>query len=150
MQGARVRIFLFQKGRIAGVAKSTSQVTRPMTEPLLIRVAVHEVETSGFEFCVSQLMILSFRPSTPPRALILLISSFADVSAGSSNGVIWPLRSIEAPMMIGPLALAPPDAVVAPIVAAVAPAIAASTSHVLHRFMLVVSPSLKSCGRRSR
>src|SRR3954452_9857338 len=115
MQGARVRIFLFRKGRIAGVAKSTSQVTRPMTAPLLIRFAVHEFETSGFEFCVSQLMIWSLRPRTPPWALILLISSFADLSAGSSNGVIWPLRSIDAPMMIGPLAFRLPDADVAPI-----------------------------------
>src|SRR5262245_55899909 len=40
-------------------------------------------------------------PSTPPAALIFLISSWAAVSAGASNGDMPLVRSIAAPITIG-------------------------------------------------
>ena len=101
MHGAIVSIPLFRNSWIAAVAKSTSQVTMPITAPFDTTLLTQDFETSGFEFCVSQAMILSFAPFTPPAALILAASSFAAVSAGLSNGAIWPLRSAAKPMTIG-------------------------------------------------
>src|SRR5581483_3747769 len=126
MQGESVSRPLFRNVRIAGVAKSTSHVTIPITAPLPIRLVAHEVETSGFEFCVSHVRIWSFRPSTPPRALIFFTSSWAAARAGLLNGDIWPLRSIAAPMMIGGPAAVRADVV--PASAATTAATATSTA----------------------
>ena len=83
------------------MAKSTSQVTMPTTAPFETTLSTQDLETSGFEFCVSQLMTSSFLPLTPPRPLIFFASRRAAVSAGLSNGAIWPLRSAAKPMTIG-------------------------------------------------
>src|SRR6476659_7208949 len=117
MHGAIVSILLARNCWIAAVAKSTSQVTMPITAPFDTTLLTQDLETSGFEFCVSQATILSFAPFTPPAALILATSSFAAVSAGLSNGAIWPLRSAAKPMTIGFLADLAPDAVVTPTMA---------------------------------
>src|SRR6185369_8996436 len=128
MHGATVSRPLFRNVRIAGVAKSTSQVTQPITAPFEMRLDAHDVDTSGFEFWVLQVTIFSGRPLTPPAALILAISSWAAVSAGLLNGDIWPLVSIAAPMMIGAPAALLPDAVVAPIVTPAATAATANSA----------------------
>src|SRR4029078_5629018 len=93
MHGAIVSIFFARNCWIAAVAKSTSQVTMPIVAPFETTLLKQDFETSGFEFCVSQATILSGAPFTPPAALILAASSFAAVSAGLSNGAIWPLMS---------------------------------------------------------
>ena len=73
----------------------------PTTAPFETTLSTQDFETSGLEFCVSQLMTSSFLPRTPPSPLIFFASSRAAVSAGLSNGAIWPLRSAAKPMTIG-------------------------------------------------
>src|SRR5438105_4344065 len=127
MHGATVSRPLFRNVSAAGAAKSTSQVTQPITAPFDIRLDAHDVDTPGFEFFVSHVSIFSGRPLTPPAAFIFLISSCAAVSAGSLNGDIWPLSSIAAPMMIGAPAFGLPAAVVAPTATTAATTTAAAT-----------------------
>ena len=135
MQGAIVSILLARNCWIAAVAKSTSQVTMPITAPFDTTLLTQDFETSGFEFCVSQATILSFAPFTPPAALILAASSFAAVYAGLSNGAIWPLRSAAKPITIGFFADFPPDAVVTPTTARVTATTSASPPTTPHLFL---------------
>ena len=138
MHGAIVSILLARNCWIAAVAKSTSQVTMPITAPFDTTLLTQDLETSGFEFCVSQATILSFAPFTPPAALILAASSFAAVSAGLSNGAIWPLRSAAKPMTIGFFADFAPDAVVTPTTATATATTSASPPTAPHLFLLLM------------
>src|SRR5581483_2869028 len=107
MHGATASMPWLMNSCVAGAANSTSQVTMPITAPLPIRLAAQAFDFAGFEFCVSQVMILSGRPLTPPLALIFAISSFAAASAGPSKGAMLPFRSVGKPITIGlPAALA--------------------------------------------
>ena len=77
-------------------------------------------------------LISSGRPLTPPAALIFAISIFAASSAGASNGAMFLVRSMAAPITIGlPVAAAVRAAfvvatTVSVTIAATANAIAAS------------------------
>ncbi len=72
-----------------------------MSAPLPIRLAAQDFAFAGLLFCVSQVMIRSFLPLTPPRALIWFTRMFAAASAGPSNGAMLPFPSYAHPMMIG-------------------------------------------------
>src|SRR5262245_35459005 len=141
MHGAIVSIFLARNCWIAAVAKSTSQVTMPITAPFDTTLLTQDFDTSGFEFWVSQATILSFVPFTPPAALILAASSFAAVYAGLSNGAIWPLRSAANPMTIGFLADFAPDAAVTPTTATATATTSASPPTTPHLFLALMLPS---------
>ncbi len=143
MQGAIVSSPLLRNSWIAAVAKSTSHVTMPTTAPFETTLSTQDLETSGFEFCVSQLMTSSFAPFTPPRPLIFFASRRAAVSAGLSNGAIWPLRSAAKPMTIGFFADFAPDAVVTPTAATVTAVTRTAASP--HIFIPLMLPSLSCC-----
>jgi hypothetical protein len=140
MQGAIVSRPLFRNSWTAAVARSTSQVTRPITAPWPTRLSTHDFETSGFEFCVSHSSSTSFLPSTPPCALIFLISSFAALSGALSNGAIWPLKSATYAILIVPADSAPKA--VATLIAATTTAetrtAAPASPHLVETFMLLL------------
>ena len=142
MHGATVSIPLFRNSWIAAVAKSTSQVTMPITAPFDTTLLTQDFDTSGFEFCVSQATIRSFAPFTPPSALILATSSFAAVSAGLSNGAIWPLRSAAKPMTIGFLAVFAAGAVVTPTTVRATATMSTNPPAMPHLFLSLMSLSL--------
>src|SRR2546427_3078668 len=88
--------------------------------------------------------ILSFRPLTPPLALIALIWICAARSAGASNGAMFLVRSTTAPITIG--GFAAPESVRAAAAAARIPAAAAtSTSATRVRVVRFISTPLR-CG----
>src|SRR5438105_13548468 len=84
-----------------GVAQSTSQVVKLMLAPWPSRLIAQALAVVGLLFCVSHVLITSFRLVTPPFALICLTRIFAAASAGSSNGAIWPFASKAHPITIG-------------------------------------------------
>ena len=94
MHGATASMPWLMNSCVAGAANSTSQVTMPIAAPLPMRFAAQAFDLAGFEFWVSQVMILSGLPPTPPLALIFEISSLAAASAGPSNGAMFPFRSV--------------------------------------------------------
>ena len=71
-----------------GVAKSTSQVVKMMSAPLLSSLRAHDLARAGLLFCVSHVSSRSILPSTPPLALTSLTRIFAVARAGPSNGAI--------------------------------------------------------------
>ena len=149
MHGAIVSIPLARNSWIAAVAKSTSQVTIPTTAPFETTLSTQDLETSGFEFCVSQLMTSSFLPRTPPSPLIFFASSRAAVSAGLSNGAIWPLRSAAKPMTIGFFAAFAPVAAVTPTAATAMAATSPTAPTMPHLLVPLMLPSLRCCLTKS-
>ena len=85
-----------------GVAKSTSHVTNMICAPAPSRLRAHAFAFAGLLLFVWQVLIWSFRPSTPPFALIDLTWIWAAASAGPSNGAMLPLLSYAQPITIGP------------------------------------------------
>jgi hypothetical protein len=85
----------------AGAARSTSQVVNRTFAPPPISLSAQAFETAGLSPCVSQVLITSGCPFTPPFALICLTRICAAASAGPSNGAIGPVESCAQPMTIG-------------------------------------------------
>ena len=101
MHGDRASTPRFSASWIAGVAKSTSQVTSRTSAPWLsIRSIAADFVWSGSS-CVSITLISIGRPSTPPAAFSVSASSCAAARAGPSKGAMPPVRSMAAPITIG-------------------------------------------------
>src|SRR6478736_5188815 len=84
-----------------GAAKSTSHVVKMTFAPPLSSLSAQAFATAGLLPCVSQVLICSWRPSTPPFAFQYATRSFAAARAGPSNGAIAPLLSNAQPIVIG-------------------------------------------------
>ena len=145
MHGAIVSKPLLRNSWIAAVAKSTSQVTMPMTAPFETTLSTQDLETSGFEFWVSQLETSSFAPFTPPRPLIF----FASRSRRRQRRVVE--RRHLAAEVGGEadddfvLADFAPDAVVTPTAATATATTSASAPARPHLFVPLMLPSLSCC-----
>jgi hypothetical protein len=83
-----------------GVAKSTSQVVKMMCAPCPRSLRAHDFARVGLLRWVSQVMMRSGRPRTPPLALIWRTRTFAAASAGPSKGAISPFVSCAHPITI--------------------------------------------------
>jgi hypothetical protein len=98
-------------------------------------------EFGGLTIFVSHWRILSFRPLTPPLALIRAASNLAASRAALSKGFMIPERSTAAPMMIGFFAAGAACPPVVPTMAATATATARSATSALHLVALLTTPS---------
>ncbi len=76
-----------------GAAKSTSHVVKMTFAPPASSLSAHAFAIAGLFPCVSQVLITSGRPRTPPFALTCLTRICAAASAGLSNGAIAPVES---------------------------------------------------------
>src|SRR6266480_1718999 len=112
-----------------GAASSTSHVTKSTAAFWLSRRRAQAFATSALLLWVSQVRICSFRPSTPPFALIWFTRNFAAANAGPSNGAMLPVPSNAQPMMIGAFALRPLFAASALPIRASASSAAAATAN---------------------
>src|SRR3954470_5703105 len=101
MHGAIARTPRLIASCTTGAARSTSHVVKMMSAPWPSSFAAHDLATVGLLPCVSQVLISSFRPLTPPFAFTVLTRSCAAASAGPSNGAIAPLLSNAQPIVIG-------------------------------------------------
>src|SRR5438067_8976811 len=101
MHGAIVRRPLLIDSCTAGAARSTSQVVKMTFAPWEMSLSAQAFDTAGLSPCVSQVLITSWCPLTPPFALICATRICAAASAGPSNGAIGPVESCAHPMTIG-------------------------------------------------
>src|SRR5262245_21082303 len=129
---------------VAGAANSTSHVTSSATAPLARSFCAHAFawEVGGFTIFVSHWMIFSFRPLTPPLALMRAASNLAASRAALSNGFMIPDRSTAALMMIGFFAAGAAWPPVVPTTAAIATAAARNATSALHLVALLTTPPL--------
>ena len=81
-----------------GAARSTSHVVKMMFAPPPISFSAHAFATAGLLPCVSQVLICSWRPPTPPFSFHCATRNCAAASAGPSNGAIAPLLSNAQPI----------------------------------------------------
>src|SRR5579862_4307987 len=101
MHGAIVSRPLLSDSCTAGAARSTSHVVKMTFAPSEISLSAQLFETAALSPCVSQVLITSGCPSTPPFALICATRICAAANAGPSNGAIGPVESCAQPITIG-------------------------------------------------
>ena len=137
MHGATVSLPALIASCTTGAAKSTSQVVKMMSAFWPISFAAHAFAIAGLLPCVSQVMIWSGRPLTPPLALTCSTRSWAAASAGPSNGAIAPFESNAQPITIGlPAADAEPAAITATATSAASGASSAASLSSSHYALL--------------
>src|SRR3954468_23056040 len=101
MQGATARTPRLMVSCTTGAAKSTSQVVNITSAPPLSSFTAQALAIAGLLPCVSQVLICSLRPLTPPFAFTALTRNGAAASAGLSKGAIAPFPSYAQPITIG-------------------------------------------------